>query len=60
MAPMFGAEAGLTEYTERMRTLAEALKRLPAAHPLPLAEQQAFCREVKAIAAQLRGKNCHS
>jgi len=44
----------LTELADRLRTAAEALKHPSADHTLSSEEKAALCREVKAIAAELR------
>ena len=44
----------LTELAHRLRTAAEALKHPSADHTLSSEEKAALCREVKAIAAELR------
>ncbi len=60
MPSITGPGADLTELAERICSLAEALKRLPADHPLPFKEKEALSEEVRAIAAQLRAKDCPS
>ncbi len=44
----------LTELADRLRTAAEALKHPSADHTFSSEERAALCREVKAIAAELR------
>jgi hypothetical protein len=44
----------LTELADRLRTAAEALKHPSADHTLSAQQKAALCREVKAIAAELR------
>ena len=43
---------------ERLPIVAETIKRLPANHALSFEDRKALCKEVKEIAAQLRGKDC--
>ena len=44
----------LTELAHRLRTAAQALKHPSADHTLSFEERAALCKEVKAIAAELR------
>ena len=44
----------LTELADRLRTAAQALKHPSADHILSSEERAALCKEVKAIAAELR------
>ena len=44
----------LIELAHRLRTAAEALKHPPSDHTLSSEERAALCKEVKAIAAELR------
>lgn len=44
----------LTELADRLRTAAEALKHPTADHALSSEERAALCKEMKAIAAELR------
>ena len=54
MTSTIEARTDLTELAQRIRTVAEALKRLPNDYTFPFEEKDALCKEVKAIAAQLR------
>ncbi len=48
-------KADLTDLSERLRTVAEALKRIrPGRAPVP-EKIEDLCEEVRSIAAQLRG-----
>jgi hypothetical protein len=51
MGPNVQVKADLAHLSERLRTVAEALKRLPSGH----ASIEDLCEQVRAIAAQLRG-----
>jgi hypothetical protein len=44
----------LTELAHRLRTAAQALKHPPSDHTFSSEERAALCKEVKAIAAELR------
>jgi hypothetical protein len=46
----------LLKLAERLRAVAEALKRLPADHPSFYEEMEVLRGEIKAIVAQLRGQ----
>jgi hypothetical protein len=48
------ARTDLIELAQRVRIVVEALRRLPIHHTLPFKGGDALCKEVKAIAAQLR------
>jgi hypothetical protein len=60
MPSITGTKTDLIELAERPRVVAEAIKRLPADQVLFFEERKALCKEVKEIAAQLRGKDRRS
>jgi hypothetical protein len=45
----------ITDIVERLRTVAEALKRMPGDHSYCPEEMEGLCKEVRAIAAKIRG-----
>ncbi len=49
-----GDRSDLTELADRLRTAAEALQHPSADHTLSPEDRAALCREVKAIAGELR------
>jgi len=55
MASLNDAKADLMDLAERLRTVAESLKRLPTDHPNFSEQMEALREEVKVIAAELRG-----
>ena len=55
MPSIIEAKADLAKLAERLRAVAEALKRLPADHPSFYKEMEVLRGEIKAIVAQLRG-----
>ena len=48
-------KADLAKLAERLRAVAETLKRFPADHPSFLEEMEALREEIRAVVAQLRG-----
>ena len=55
MASLERAKVDLAKLADRLRVIAEALRRLPDSHALSPAERKALCEEVRAIAAKLLG-----
>ncbi len=53
MASITNAKADLVDLAERLRIVAEVLKRVPADHALSSRNREALRKEVKLIAAQL-------
>jgi hypothetical protein len=49
------ARTDLTDIAERLRTVAQALKRMPSDHTYCSQEVEGLCKEVRAIAAKIRG-----
>ena len=54
MSSIIESKANLAELAARLRSIAEALKRRPSDHGISAEERAHLCKEVKAIAAQLR------
>jgi DNA-binding transcriptional regulator YbjK len=54
MGSRLQAKADLADLSERLRTLAAALKRLPADHASVPGKIEDLCEEVRAVAAKLR------
>jgi hypothetical protein len=57
MASITPANTDLTDIVERLRTVAQALKRMPGDQTYCPEEMEGLCKEVLAIAAKIRG-NC--
>ncbi|MGB7918246.1 MAG: hypothetical protein WCF79_23640 [Rhodomicrobium sp.] len=55
MGSKLQVKADLADLSERIRTVAEALKRFPADQASVPEKIEDLCEEVRAIAAQLRG-----
>ena len=55
MASITQANTDLTDIVERLRTVAQALKRMPGDHTYCPEEVEGLCKEVLAIAAKIRG-----
>jgi DNA-binding transcriptional regulator YbjK len=55
MGSRLQVKADLAELSDRLRTVAAALKRLPADHASVPGKIEDLCEEVRAIAAKLRG-----
>jgi hypothetical protein len=55
MGSKLQVKADLSDLSERIRTVAEALKRFPADQASVPEKIEDLCEEVRAIAAQLRG-----
>jgi hypothetical protein len=55
MASITQARTDLTDILERLRTVAQALKRMPSDHTCCPEEVDGLCQEVRAIAAKIRG-----
>ncbi|MGA9265676.1 MAG: hypothetical protein WA579_01755 [Rhodomicrobium sp.] len=55
MGSKLQVKADLSDLSERIRTVAEALKRFPADQASVAEKIEDLCEEVRAIAAQLRG-----
>ncbi len=55
MASLERAEVDLAKLADRLRVIAEALRRLPDSHALSPEERKPLCEEVRAIAAKLLG-----
>ncbi len=55
MPAIIEAKLDLAKLAERLRTVAEALRRLPADHPSFHEEMEDLREEIKFVAAQLRG-----
>ncbi len=55
MASITQAQTDLTDIAERLRTVAQALKRMPTDHTYCREEVEGLCQEVRAIAAKIRG-----
>ncbi len=55
MGSKLQVKADLADLSERIRTVAEALKRFPADQASVPEKIEDLCEEVQAIAAQLRG-----
>jgi hypothetical protein len=49
------AKTDLNDIAERLRTVAQALKRMPSDNTYCLEEVDGLCKEVLAIAAKIRG-----
>jgi len=47
--------ADLAKLSERLRSAAEALRRIPEDHPTFFEETKALCEEIRAVAVLLRG-----
>ncbi len=60
MPSITGRKADLEKLAKRLRAVAEAIKHLPANPIHALEEWEVLRKEVKAIAAQLRGKGLPS
>ena len=56
MPSIASSETDLLALAGRLRIVAEAIKDLPADHTLFFEDRKALCKEVKEIAAQLRGE----
>ena len=52
-------QTDLTDIAERLLTVAKTLRRLPSGHTCCPEEVEGLCKEVRAIAAKIRGKQCH-
>ena len=55
MASITQARTDLTDILERLRTVAQALKRMPSDHTCCSEDVDGLCQEVRAIAAKIRG-----
>ena len=55
MASITQARTDLTDIAERLRTVAQALKRMPSDHTYCPEAVESLCQELRAIAAQIRG-----
>lgn len=55
MATITQVNTDLTYIVERLRTVAQALKRMPGDHTYCPEEVEGLCKEVLAIAAKIRG-----
>ena len=55
MASIIQAKTDLTDIVERLRTMAQTLKRMPSDHTCCPAEVEGLCHEMRAIAAKIRG-----
>jgi hypothetical protein len=55
MSSVTEAKADLVKLAERLRAVAETLRRLPADHPSFYEEMEVLRGEIKAILAELRG-----
>ena len=53
MASLDRAEFDLARLADKLRVIADALRRRPDSHALSLEERKALCDEVRAIAAKL-------
>jgi len=57
MPSVIEAKPDLAKLAERLRIVAETLKRLPTDHPSFVEEMEVLRHEIKAVAAQLRGND---
>ena len=56
MASITRPKADLPDLAERLQSVAQTLKNLPADHPRFVEQLEALRREIMAVSAQLRGK----